>query len=241
MDIVNSRRLENRKEINIQLDNYFNKLQQEYEKSLVSKITFTLGDEWQIVLRDIKVSYDISCKIKNFLYNFDIECYCGIGIGTISTEEDYDSRKMDGKAFIYAREAINIAKSNKKFYSKKLYTKDCKTVLKGENLELNGLEEVAITSDNNSSKLINYEELINNIIQNNEMIERKFTYKQRNIIALYEKLETYSEIQHKYPNISKSGISRKLTSSNYLLTLHNKEIIYKLLSNYERELETNTI
>ena len=86
-----------------------------------------------------------------------------------------------------------------------------------------------------------YEELINNIIQNNEMIESKFTYKQRNIIALYEKLESYSEIQHKYPNISKSGISRKITSSNYLLTLHNKKMINKLLSSYEKELSLREI
>ena len=104
MDIVNSRKLNNRKEINIQLENYFKSLEEQYKDSLVSKITFTLGDEWQIVLRNIKVSYDISTKIKVFLYNFDIECYCGIGIGTISTKEDDDTRKMDGEAFIYARQ-----------------------------------------------------------------------------------------------------------------------------------------
>ena len=241
MDIVNSRKLNNRKEINIQLENYFKSLEEQYKDSLVSKITFTLGDEWQIVLRDIKVSYDISTKIKVFLYNFDIECYCGIGIGTISTKEDDDTRKMDGEAFIYARQALEIAKSNKKFYSKKLYTKDCKTVLKGAVPKSNIMEEAAVTCDDDSHVLINYAELINNIIQNNEMIESKFTYKQRNIIALYEKLESYSEIQHKYPNISKSGISRKITSSNYLLTLHNKKMINKLLSSYEKELSLREI
>ena len=56
MDIVNSRKLNNRKEINIQLENYFKSLEEQYKDSLVSKITFTLGDEWQIVLRNIKVS-----------------------------------------------------------------------------------------------------------------------------------------------------------------------------------------
>lgn len=236
MDIVNSRKLQNRKEINIQLENYFSKLEDKYKDSLVSKITFTLGDEWQIVLRNIKISYDISNKIKDFLYNFNIECYCGIGIGTISTNEYEDTRKMDGEAFIYAREALNIAKSNKKFYSKKLFTKDCKTVLRCRELKSDAIEEVAITSDTEESILINYQEIINNIIQNNEMIESKFTYKQRNIIALYEELESYSEIQNKYPNISKSSISKKITSSNYLLTLHNKKMIYKLLSNYEKEI-----
>ena len=148
---------------------------------------------------------------------------------------------MDGEAFIYARQALEIAKSNKKFYSKKLYTKDCKTVLKGAMPKSNIMEEAAVTCDDDSHVLINYEELINNIIQNNEMIESKFTYKQRNIIALYEKLESYSEIQHKYPNISKSGISRKITSSNYLLTLHNKKMINKLLSSYEKELSLREI
>ena len=83
----------NRKEINIQLENYFKSLEEQYKDSLVSKITFTLGDEWQIVLRDIKVSYDISTKIKIFLYNFDIEVNSKDKIITLSTcGDDNDHR-----------------------------------------------------------------------------------------------------------------------------------------------------
>ena len=61
--------------------------------------------------------------------------------------------------------------------------------------------------------------------------------------ALGQINDTYQKnsVQHKYPNISKSGISRKITSSNYLLTLHNKKMINKLLSSYEKELSLREI
>ena len=56
MDIVNSRGINNRIQIQNIIKNYLNTLSNKYKKELLSPITITLGDEWQIVLKDISKS-----------------------------------------------------------------------------------------------------------------------------------------------------------------------------------------
>lgn len=245
IDIVNSRKIVNRVELQTQLKEYFKKIDIKYEDILVAPITFTLGDEWQIVLRDVSKSYNIFNEIKNFLFSHNIDGYCGIGIGRISTNESNDTREMDGEAFIYARKAINTAKTSNRFYNKEIHTKDCRAILMGKPIDmLNsyrkidyeveeiGIREVAVTTE----EQLNMVDIINGLIQNNEMIESKITDKQREIICLYEKLGSYNEIEKKYPQFSKSSISHKLTTSNYFLTINNKNLICNLLGVYTRAL-----
>lgn len=243
IDLVGSRKIENRIEIQSEIKNYFSILNNKYDNILVAPITFTLGDEWQIVIREIKESYNIFTEIKLFLRLNNINCYCGIGIGGISTKEANDTREMDGEAFIYAREAINIAKKSNRFYNDVLHTKDCNLVLIGKNIntpnnnqllvsELDDELECAIDSDIDDIIPLNFIDIINNIIQNNEMIESKFTDKQIEIISLYEKFGSYSNIEKEYPTYTKSGISNKLSAANYSLTIYNKKVISDLLRKY---------
>lgn len=242
IDLVGSRKIENRIEIQSEIKNYFSTLNNKYANILVAPITFTLGDEWQIVIREIKESYSIFTEIKLFLRLNNINCYCGIGIGSISTKEANDTREMDGEAFIYARDAINIAKKSNRFYNDVLHTKDCNLVLIGKNIDITNNElivdesdtllECAIDSDDVDIIPLNFIDIINNIIQNNEMIENKFTAKQIEIISLYEKLGSYSNIEKEYPTYSKPSISNKLSAANYSLTLYNKKVISNLLSRY---------
>ncbi len=241
MDIVNSRKIENRIEFQHELKKYFKELDDKYKNILIAPITFTLGDEWQIVLKVVEESYNLFIEINRFLHARKVKCYCGIGVGTISTAESMDTREMDGSAFIYAREAINSAKTNNRFHSKEIHTKDCRVVLKGTHIDIPeltssfntsinevGLEEVAVTTTSEFSML----DVINTLIQNNEIIESKFTEKQREIISLYERLGSYKEIENTHPKFSKSSISHKLTASNYFLTIHNVKIIRELLRTY---------
>nr|WP_089964864.1 SatD family protein [Clostridium gasigenes] len=245
IDLVKSRKIENRIEIQCKIKEYFLKLNNKYDNLLVSPITFILGDEWQIVIRDVKESYNIFTEIKLFLHLSKLDCYCGIGIGTISTNESNDTREMDGDAFIYAREAINIAKKSNRFYNEVIHTKDCKLVLKGNHIDMtrnhnnqllvnesDTLLECAVTSTEDDNISLGLIDIINNIMQNNEMIENKFTDKQIDIISLYEELGSYSNIEKEYPNYTKSGISNKLSASNYFLTIYNKKVISKLLDIY---------
>ncbi|WP_164880562.1 SatD family protein [Clostridium manihotivorum] len=241
MDIVGSRELTNRVEIQEKLKNYFITLYEDYKNIFVAPITFTLGDEWQLVLRDVKRSYDIFLLIKTFLLKYNIEIYCGIGIGKISTKESDDTREMDGEAFIYARNALISAKATNTFYNKQLYTKDCKIIINGPSTTSNRIQnetyneysigelEVAVTADEDCLELL---DLINTLIQNNEMIENNTTDKQKQIIRLYEAFGSYSEIEKAYPGYTRSSISRKLAASNYFLSIHNKEVVKSLLNKY---------
>ena len=112
MDIVHSRKIKNRIEVQNIIKNYLKSLSKKYEDKLLTPITITLGDEWQIVLKDISKSYTIITEINEFLSDYDIKTYSGIGIGSISTEVYSNSSNMDGEAFINARNAINIAKKS---------------------------------------------------------------------------------------------------------------------------------
>ena len=136
IDLVKSREINNRIEIQSKIKQYFLKLNNKYNNILVAPITFTLGDEWQIIIRDVRESYNIFTEIKLFLRLNNLDSYCGIGIGTISTDEANDTREMDGDAFIYAREALNIAKKSNRFYNGVIYTKDCKLAMQGKNIDM---------------------------------------------------------------------------------------------------------
>ncbi|OPJ57431.1 SatD family protein [Clostridium oryzae] len=241
MDIVNSRNSENRAELQEQLKHYFKHLNLEYNNILVAPITFTLGDEWQIVLRCCSETYNIFSKIKKFLRKHNAAAYCGIGIGTISTKESEDTRQMDGKAFIYAREALNTLKANSKISKEHIKTKDCKTLLIGETIDMTDFykeseelneeldhSEVAATS----SIEIDIVDLINTVIQNNELLESRLTDKQVEVIDLYEKYGSYKSIERRMPEYSKSNISHKLSSANYFLNVNNKKTICNLLEVY---------
>ncbi|GKU24502.1 SatD family protein [Clostridium folliculivorans] len=240
MDIVGSREIEGRAAVQEELKQYFRQLYIENRHILVAPITFTLGDEWQIVLRDVKESYNMFLKIKDFLLYRNINCYCGVGIGSISTEESEDTREMDGKAFIYARKALICAKETNTFYNKMLYTKDCKVIFIGDSVKISNSRsdekisseqqlEVAVTSNDDDFDII---ETLNAIIQNNEILQLNMTEKQREVISLYESLGSYGEIERKHPRYTKSSISRKLSAANYFLVEHNRNIIKGLLSEY---------
>jgi hypothetical protein len=245
IDIVNSRGLTNRIEIQENLKKYIKELNDEYKELLVSYITFTLGDEIQIVLNKAEESYNIFKKFQAYLLNENIKCYGGLGIGTIDTKISKDSREMDGKAFIYAREAINIAKDRNRFYNKYLNSKENRVLFRGEEVYLNkvnndnSLREVAVTSTYNPEDILILNRVINTLIENNEVIEEKFTEKQREVIYLYEKYGSYSSIVDNVPEFSKASISQKLNTSNYFLTIHNKSMIRELLKTYIVKLKEN--
>lgn len=231
IDIVDSRKIVDRETFQEELKGYLNKLSEEYAGILVAPITITLGDEWQIVLKDVGESYNICMKIQQHLRKSGVSCYCGIGIGTMSTSEAKDTREMDGQAFILARESLNIAKCNKNAYNKVIPTKDCRIFLKGPI----SLENEEAESEETISRIA-YEDMINNVMQNNESHLKKITKVQQQVIEAYEQLGSYSAIESQ-GKISKSNVSNRLKTSNYWLIEANKELISKLLKQYELDLK----
>ena len=172
MDIVHSRKIKNRIEVQNIIKNYLKSLSKKYEDKLLTPITITLGDEWQIVLKDISKSYTIITEINEFLDDYSIKTYSGIGIGSISTEVYSNSSNMDGEAFINARNAINIAKKSGDTIKSKVnrvYLNEYSIMEKDE-------VAISLVSDGGYPK-VNIGYIINALIENTEILINKVTPK----------------------------------------------------------------
>jgi hypothetical protein len=241
MDIVNSRYLANRKVLQEKIHSYINYMNEKYKNVLLASITITLGDEWQIVIKEPHKGYKIISSFQKLLRKDGISVYSGFGIGTISTDMYEDTRIMDGECFIKAREALNIAKNKNRFYNKLINSKKNNVHFNGSDIYFNEMffnqsfpiEEVAITSgDNVAEQKLTINNIINAMIENNEILKHKITAKQWDIIGLYEKFGSYNNVVKELETTSKADISQKINSSNYFVIKNNNLNISKLLKLY---------
>lgn len=115
-DIVNSRKIagEQRKTVQYRLEETLDSVNQRYRDYIVSDFLITLGDEFQGLLRPNAPLYEIiSCVVEGI--NADrnkekiIEIRFGIGLGRILTDIKKVALGMDGPAFHYARNALEIS------------------------------------------------------------------------------------------------------------------------------------
>ncbi|MGF7056885.1 SatD family protein [Brassicibacter mesophilus] len=256
IDMINSRKLHNRSSMQSAIKNYVQTVNMQEQEHLLAPITFTLGDEWQIVLKDSSDSYRFIEKFQVFLKKHGIDIYAGIGIGTLSTNIYEDTRLMDGDCFIKAREALNIVKDKNRFYNENLNSKENNVYFKANEIfirkqldwrsddsEVTSLKEVAVArdvttafeccrgvSDYNNELSIN--RIINALIENTEVLKKRITNKQAEMIELYRQEGSYGNMIRKRPEISKASISQKINDSNYFLIESNKAIIEKLFKLY---------
>lgn len=110
-DIIKSRSIKNREEVQEQLKSVLDKVNRDYADALASKFTLTLGDEFQGVFRSgsnvLRLVDEIIFSLKPVGLRF------GIGIGSLKTALDPDaSLGADGPAYWNARKAIEIAHKN---------------------------------------------------------------------------------------------------------------------------------
>lgn len=104
-DIKESKKLENRGEIQKKLKNVLTNINDIYCESIVAKFLITLGDEFQGLLKDAVNILDIVKYIQREMY--PVELRFGVGIGEIYTEIDSQAAiGADGPAFYAARNAI---------------------------------------------------------------------------------------------------------------------------------------
>jgi len=114
-DIRSSRDLDDRGEVQRQLQKCLNDLNRQYNDVLISPLTITLGDEFQALLRNAeeiwKIVFNIECRMYPTRIRF------GLGIGDISTNINTDSAiGMDGPAFYSARDAMQEIKKSEACY-----------------------------------------------------------------------------------------------------------------------------
>jgi len=223
MDLVSSRTIQNRSEIQEILTKYLNKISKKYIDDLVVPITMSLGDDWVIVLKNCKLSYSIYLEIQQFLKKHHQSAYAGIGIGSLEINNSHDIRNMHGSAFTNANMNLKIAKSNKYGYQKNIPTKACKVYFSGLSDELDS--EV-------DSKTSSEDTMINTLIQNNELLLSKITTIQQEVIELYESYDSYQDIINNHPHMSKRKLSDGLKKSNYWLIRENILAVEQLIESH---------
>ncbi|MBC8061026.1 MAG: hypothetical protein H7Y18_10190 [Clostridiaceae bacterium] len=239
MDLVGSRNIKNRGVLQEKLKKYFDIIYIKYGDSLISRINFTIGDEWQLITSRPEECYSIVHDFQRLLWEDDANFYAGIGIGKLETDIHEETRTMDGSCFIMARDAINIAKESSKKRTKFIYSKVNKVFFKSITNQVkahnntNGnsllLSEVAIDSEDS----VSMDDMINILIENNEILKNKLTNKQKKIYIDYLNYKSYRRIVEESKdgfNETIGGISQKLNSAEYFTIQRNHEMVTSLLS-----------
>jgi|SRR5680860_569439 len=111
-DIVNSKKIPNRQEIQVLFASVLNGINMEFYNDIASNFTITLGDEFQGLISKPSLSYEIIKIIKQKMS--PIELVFGVGIGEMKTAIRRDiSIGSDGPAYHYARNMVEKAKKKR--------------------------------------------------------------------------------------------------------------------------------
>ncbi len=112
-DIKESKKLENRGEIQEKIKNVLRVINTQYSEDIAAKFLITLGDEFQGLLKEASNILEIIKYIQREMY--PIELRFGIGIGEIYTKIDSEAAiGADGPAFYAARNVITEIKKQEK-------------------------------------------------------------------------------------------------------------------------------
>jgi hypothetical protein len=204
-DIIGSKQLKNRAEIQNKLKTILNQINLKYADEISANFIVTIGDEFQGLLSRPHVLLDIINEIKIKIYPIRIRI--GIGIGNIDTEID---KKMaigaDGPAYHYARKMIDEIRLNEK--GKMSDSTNIKIYAEGKTSILN---------------------LINSNLCLCSFIESKWTNKQRDLIKedmLFK--QNQRELAKKF-NLAQSSVQRRFKSAGYYDYINAQEIINKVM------------
>lgn len=140
-DIIDSKNIEHRQEIQTKLLNTLDRINSKYCQSIVFKFKITLGDELEGLM---SVNGDWIYIINElFFFLHPTKIRFGVGVGNITTQiQKMNIQEMDGTAFHLARKAIEqLAKEKQKYRGNinyfKIYTHDqLKTEIMNNTLSL---------------------------------------------------------------------------------------------------------
>lgn len=249
VDIVNSRNIGNRQELQERLKHLIKELNQKYAGVLVSPIAITLGDECQAVLANPSQSYNLVDAFQQCLWQYNIDIYAGVGIGEISTAVNEDVRMMDGPCFHAAREAINAAKLFPKNKGSMATSKNNKVFFKEEEkvplsssllaYAQESIRETAASLEfgtfQKPGEVYSLGYIINTIIENNEILKSRLTSKQKQAYLDYETYGSYRKMLEANAGKRKGSIgsiSQRLNNAEYFTICRNRETIEYLLGLY---------
>ena len=206
-DIVDSKKLQSRKDIQEKIKLLLSDINKEYSEDITSKFMVTLGDEFQGLLHTGTHAIEIIERIEREM--FPVKIRFGIGVGAITTDIDPNlPLGADGPAYYNARKMIDELK----LYEKK-------------NME--SKPNVKIELENNAG----ISELINVIFSLNTALKSKWTARQREIINTYINCgRTQSDVAAKL-GINQSTVQRILSGSNFYTYQQSIDKITQVLSN----------
>jgi len=190
-DVVDSRKIDNRDDVQKQYVEVINRINKEYSEDIASKFLITLGDSFQGLLNKSDHILEIIEKIEKLMAPFKLRF--GIGVGNINTSIAIeDSSLTDGPAYHNARFAIDEVKT---LHSRSKCTSN-----------------VLVHSDNTV-----LDNLINSSISLCNTIKSSWTDKQKQVINLsMNEKKSQVEIAEQL-NIKQPSVNSRLQSSNVYL------------------------
>ena len=113
-DVISSKKInhDERRSLQIVLSDALNEINNDYSGSIAAGFTLTLGDEFQGLLSDAGIVYEIAEKLQHTAAPYTLRF--GIGIGEIYTDITRQwAIAADGPAYYMARESLEFVKSEK--------------------------------------------------------------------------------------------------------------------------------
>lgn len=217
-DIKDSKKLNNRNEVQKKLKGILDDINREYYNDIYSRFTITLGDEFQGLLFNGSNCMNILSEIERKMY--PVKLRIGIGIGDITTDINRElSIGADGPAYYMARTAIVRLKEN-------------------ENKKQTNPADMRIEIDGNCEILTM---TINTILSLMTVIKDSWTDRQREVI--WDMLE-HQDSQLKAAKrlgISQSAIQQNLSGGKYYAYKEAFDTIGKILKEIRRQPCLNNI
>lgn len=211
-DIIKSRKIANRNEIQAKLKKTLQKINQKYNDDIASNFMITIGDEFQGLLKNGKNLIKIISEIE--IAMLPIQIRFGIGIGKIDTEINKDMPLgADGPAYHNARQMIEELKSRDKKY------------------ETNH-SNIMICSQGNHAQT---DTLLNTILSLCSAIKSKWTPRQIEIISCYIDSDKNQYKAAENLGIRQSSVNKSLNNSNFYTYEKAMDTVSSVLSEIKEQ------
>lgn len=205
-DIKKSKKIEDRKFIQIKLKKVLDGINERYACDLSAKFVITLGDEFQGLLCKGENVLNIIEEVKREMY--PIQVRFGIGVGEITTDINFEMAiGADGPGYYNARQAIEILKQSEQ-----------KNKTKSSDLR------IEIEDDKSSVSI-----LLNTIFSLMTVIQNNWSERQREIIW---EIDKYGGSQLECAErlcISQSSVQRSLNNGDYYAYKNAKDTVNNVL------------
>lgn len=207
-DIIDSKKIKNRAEIQSDLQSAFQKLDKAHSSLIVSRFTLTIGDEFQALLKPAREIWQL---LDLLAMQSSAPFRLGLGYGEIRTRIDpQQSLGADGEAFWRAREAIQTVHVQ----------------------NWNGRSHVLFKGEHAKQ-----DSVINSLILSAETLKSQWTRSQVDLFrallkeGIYQADFNQKSIAAKL-KLSESALSKRLTASNIKVYFQLRETLGQLLEDY---------